>query len=175
MRTGPLRKRLLLNVECRHQSLSSRLLSSPQQILSFSSPPSSLLLFSMYTFSFCFSSPTLNFPPPSSAVIWLRSAFDWQLRELWWILSNNPPLVFVIVMKDRKKDGGEPSFSLVQFLVTRSRGTTRFLSFLSAPSPIISVFCYPDRSLPGEAARERDWRGAKQILHLHVSRTLLRC
>lgn len=86
MRTGPLRKWLLLNVECRHKSLSSRLLSSPQQILSFSSPPSSLLLFSMYTFSFCFSSPTLNFAPPQLSCYLAEVGF-WLAAP--WALVNS--------------------------------------------------------------------------------------
>lgn len=55
--------------------------------------------------------------------------------DFWWILSNNPAPVFVIVMKDKKKDSRVSSFSLIQFLVTHSRGNTHFFIFSLRPLP----------------------------------------
>lgn len=63
--------------------------------------------------------------------------------DFWWIPSNNPRLVFVIVTKDTKTSRRDSSFSLVHFLFS------------------CCVF-------PGEAASERQQRDTWQILHLHV-------
>lgn len=104
-------------------------------------------------------------------------ADDWQLRVLWLLM--NPVKQSCACLCDRNEGQKERQQGLKLFSYSVSCHTLQrkhnlfFVFFLSAPSPIIAVFCYPDHTLPGEAARQRDWRGTKQILHLHVSHTLL--
>lgn len=68
-----------------------------------------------------------------------------------WIPSNNPALVFVIVMKDRKKDSRDSSFSLI--LVTHSWGNTFFFLLSFRPLPNYSCILLSQPHSP--------WRGSE--------------
>lgn len=87
------------------------------------SPLYFFLLLSIYTFSLCFSIPTLNFGPPSS-----------QMGP------NNLPLVFVIVMSNRKKDNRDPSFFFSFFLALFQRKYSLFFFFFFLPSHQLYLF-----------------------------------
>ena len=106
MRTDPLQKWLLLNVESLHKSLVSPLIAIPSNAFFFSpvlvsSITSSLIFLLSVPFSpfqhlhllfFFQSPPSLTFPlsPPGwqRAVIWQRPADDWQLRVLWLPMNS---------------------------------------------------------------------------------------
>lgn len=132
-----------------------------------------LLLLQYLHFLFLFLLPPLNFapPPPGSAVFFFLTAP---------CALMNPVKHLTARLCDCNEGQTEKQQGIKLFSCSVSPHTLlRKYSFPCfchpAPSPIISVFCYPNRTLPGEAARERDWRGTKQILHLHVVPTLARC
>lgn len=178
MRTNPLQNWLLLNVESLNKCLVSTSIISIKSTFSFFPLP--FVLF--FSFSTSTSShfrplhpPCASLSPPGwqRAVIWRRLADDWQLYVLWLLMNSVKQSAAARLcncnegQKERRQGSG-----LFSFLVTHSWGNTScwLFFFLSAPSPIIAVFCYPNHTLPGEAARLKE---TKQILHLHVTHTLV--
>lgn len=155
-------------------------ISSPVLVISYNLFLIICLLFNIYIFS----PPTLNFLfsswPPSSRFL-LGFFGKGQLMigssvcsDFWWVLSwkSAAHLCNCNEGHERRQQGSQTLFFLLSFSShTPEENTVSF--FLSTPSPIIAVFCYPNLILPGEAARERDWSGTKHILHLHVARALV--
>lgn len=124
--------------------------------------------FLLYSILFLFSTSSLSLLlPPRPDLISLLPA-DTELlfgkcqpmigssvcSDFWWILSNNPAPVFVIVMKDKKKDSRVSSFSLIQFLVTHSRGNTIFFC-------IFSLRPLPNYSCVLLSRPHSPWRGSE--------------